>query len=312
MKTYLISGGAGFLGSNLAIRLIKDGQKVIVVDDLFTGRTENLDEIENNPNYRFINHDIRQPLEVPEKIDFVCNLACPASPPKYYIDPVRTLETSAIGTQNMLDLALGQKARFFHTSTSEVYGDPLEHPQKESYFGNVNPYCKRSCYDEGKRYAEALIYEYRNKKSLDTGIIRIFNTYGPKMDPDDGRVVTNFIKQVLRGEDITVQGDGLQTRSFCYVDDQVDGMLRMINSNHEGPINIGNPDEFTILELAEMVIKQTSSKSKIIHVPAAESDPKQRCPNIILAKQKLDWEPKVKLARGLTKTIEYIKKSIKF
>lgn len=310
MKTYLVTGAAGFLGSNLVIRLIKDGHKVIALDDLFTGRMRNLEEVKDHQSFRFINHDIRKPLEVTEKIDVICNLACPASPPKYYLDPIRTLETSSIGTQNMLKLALLKNARFFHTSTSEIYGDPLEHPQNESYFGNVNPYCKRSCYDEGKRYAEALIYEYRNEKALNTATIRIFNTYGPKMDPDDGRVVTNFIKQALRGEDITVQGDGEQTRSFCYVDDQIDGMVKMINSGEEGPINIGNPDEFTILELADMVIKLTGSKSKIIHIDAAESDPKQRRPDISLAKIKLGWEPKVKLEEGLKKTIDYMKKAI--
>lgn len=310
MKTYLISGAAGFLGSNLSIRLINDGHKVIGVDNLFTGRKQNLSEITDHENFKFINHDIINPLVVDEKVDVVCNLACPASPPKYYIDPIRTLETSSRGAQNMLELALKHQARFFHTSTSEVYGDPLEHPQKESYFGNVNPYCKRSCYDEGKRYAEALIYEYKHEKGLDTAIIRIFNTYGPKMDPDDGRVVTNFIKQALRGEDITVQSDGLQTRSFCYVDDQIEGIIKMIQSKEEGPINIGNPDEFTILELANMVIKMTESKSKIVHVPAAESDPKQRKPDIAAAKSKLDWQPKIKLADGLKETINYMKTQI--
>lgn len=310
MSHYLVTGGAGFLGSNLVIRLIKDGHKVTVVDDFYTGRKNNLKELEGHKNISIIEHNIIKPLNSAEKIDVVCNLACPASPPKYYLDPIRTLETSSRGTKNMLDLALEHGAKFFHTSTSEVYGDPLEHPQKESYFGNVNPYCKRSCYDEGKRYAEALIYEYHNEKNLDTAIIRIFNTYGPKMDPDDGRVVTNFIKQALRNEAITMQGDGTQTRSFCYVDDQIEGMIRMINANEEGPINIGNPDEFTILELADLVIKSIDSKSKIVHMAAAESDPKQRKPDISLAKEKLGWEPKIKLEDGLQKTIEYMKKEI--
>ncbi len=310
MSHYLVTGGAGFLGSNLVIRLIKDEHRVTVIDDFFTGRKENLKEIEGNVNLVVIEHNIIKPYNSKDKIDVVCNLACPASPPKYYLDPIRTLETSSQGTKNMLDLALEHNAKFFHTSTSEIYGDPLEHPQKESYFGNVNPYCKRSCYDEGKRYAEALIYEYHNKKHLDTAIIRIFNTYGPKMDPDDGRVVTNFIKQALRDEDITVQSDGRQTRSFCYVDDQIEGMIRMINTNEEGPINIGNSDEFTILELADLIIKLTGSKSKIIHVAAAESDPKQRKPDITIAREKLGWEPKVKLEEGLKKTIEYMKREI--
>lgn len=310
MKTYLITGAAGFLGSNLTIRLIKDGNKVIALDNLFTGRDRNLEEVKDHPNFTFVNHDIIEPLEIEEHIDVVCNLACPASPPKYYIDPIRTLETSSRGTKNMLDLALKHGARFFHTSTSEIYGDPLVHPQPESYFGNVNPYCKRSCYDEGKRYAEALIYEYKHEKGLNTAIIRIFNTYGPKMDPDDGRVVTNFIKQALRGEDITIQSDGLQTRSFCFVDDQIEGMIKMIESSEEGPINIGNPDEFTMLELADMVISLTGSKSKIIHIPAAESDPKQRKPDITLAKDNLKWKPMVKLEEGLQKTIEYMESEI--
>lgn len=310
MSTYLIAGGAGFLGSNLAVRLIRDRHKVIVVDNLSTGRKSNLEEIKNHKNFQFIKHDILKPLRLKDKIDFVCHLACPASPPKYYIDPVRTLETSSIGTQNLLEFALDKKARFFFTSTSEIYGDPLEHPQKESYFGNVNPYCKRSCYDEGKRYSEALIYEYCHEKGLNTGVIRIFNTYGPKMDPDDGRVVTNFIKQALRGDDITVQGNGKQTRSFCYVDDQIEGMVKMIKSKEEGPINIGNPGEFTILELAELVIRLTGSNSKIIHVPAAESDPKQRKPDISKAKKQLDWRPRVKLREGIKRTIEYMKTQI--
>ncbi|MFA7244308.1 MAG: UDP-glucuronic acid decarboxylase family protein [Patescibacteria group bacterium] len=310
MKTYLITGGAGFLGSNLAIRLIKNGQKVIVVDDLFTGRLKNLAEIKENPNFRFIKHDVRKPLKIDGNVDYVCHLACPASPPVYLIDPIHTLETSAIGTQNMLEFALSKGARFFYTSTSEIYGDPLVHPQKESYFGNVNPYCKRSCYDEGKRYAEALIYEYRRERGLNTGIIRIFNTYGPKMDPDDGRVVTNFIKQALRGEDITVQGDGKQTRSFCYVDDQIDGMIKMIKSNEEGPINIGNPNEFTILELAKIVIDLTKTNSKIVYTAPVESDPKQRRPDIKLAKEKLNWKPKINLREGIKKTMEYLKAEI--
>lgn len=307
MKHYLVTGGAGFLGSNLVKRLIKDGQKVTVLDNLETGFLENLREISKHENYRFVEHDIINPYKSDEKIDYVINLACPASPPKYYRDPIKTLEVNSIGTKNMLELALEHKARFFHTSTSEVYGDPKEHPQKETYFGNVEPYCKRSCYDEGKRYAEALIYEYRHEKGLNTGIIRIFNTYGPGMDPDDGRVVTNFIKQALQGDDITIQDKGQQTRSFCYVDDQIEGMMKMIHSDEEGPINIGNPGEFTVNELADLVLKLTESKSKKINVAPALSDPKLRRPDIALAKEKLGWEPKVQLEEGLKKTIEWLK-----
>ena len=309
MKHYLISGGAGFLGSNLTKRLIGDGNKVTVIDNLQTGSQRNLNQFLENPNFAFIKHDIIEPIELTEHFDYVLNLACPASPPQYYKDPVKTLETNSIGTKNMLEIALKNKARFFHTSTSEVYGDPKEHPQKETYFGNVEPYCKRSCYDEGKRYAEALIYEYRYQKGLDTGVIRIFNTYGPMMDPDDGRVVTNFIKQALRGEDITIQGTGNQTRSFCYVDDQVEGMMKMIHSKEEGPINIGNPGEFTMNELADLVLKLTESKSKKINVEAASSDPKQRRPDITLAKEKLGWEPKIQLEEGINRTIEWFKKN---
>jgi len=309
MKSYLISGGAGFLGSNLAIRLIKEGNKVTILDNLQTGRTNNLKDLENNPNFKFVEHDIIKPFETNEHFDYILNLACPASPPQYYKDPIKTLETNSIGTKNMLDLALKNNARFFHTSTSEVYGNPKEHPQKETYFGNVEPYCKRSCYDEGKRYAEALIFQYRALHGLNTGVIRIFNTYGPRMDPEDGRVVTNFIIQALKGTDITVQGTGEQTRSFCYVDDQIEGIMRMIHSGEEGPINIGNPGEFTILQLAEMILKLTGSKSKIIKVEAALSDPERRRPDISLAKEKLNWEPKVNLEEGLKKTIEWFKKN---
>ena len=307
MKNYLISGGAGFLGSNLVTRLLNEGNKVTVIDNLQTGNKKNLESFTGNPNFKFIKHDIIDPINLDDHFDYVLNLACPASPPKYYKDPVKTLETCSIGTKNMLELALKNKARFFHTSTSEVYGDPLEHPQKETYFGNVEPYCKRSCYDEGKRYAEALIYEYRHEKGANTGFIRIFNTYGPMMDPEDGRVVTNFIFQALNNEDITIQGDGNQTRSFCYVDDQIEGMVQMIHSEEEGPINIGNPGEFTINELAQKVIKLTNSKSKIVYTPPASSDPKQRRPDITLVKKKLGWEPKIELEEGLKRTIEWFK-----
>lgn len=307
MSSYLVSGGAGFLGSNLVARLISEGHSVVVIDNLQTGNRRNLAELEKNANFEFIEHDIIEPLKIAEKFDYILNLACPASPPQYYKDPIKTLETNSIGTKNMLELALKNKARFFHTSTSEVYGNPLEHPQKESYFGNVEPYCKRSCYDEGKRYAEALIWQYRHLCDLNTGIIRIFNTYGPGMDPQDGRVVTNFIRQALEGENITIQGTGEQTRSFCYVDDQIEGMMRMIHSKEEGPINIGNPGEFTILELADLIIKLSNSKSKIVHVEAASSDPERRRPDITSARNKLGWEPKVQLKEGLKKTIDWMR-----
>lgn len=307
MKHYLISGGAGFLGSNLTKRLLDEGNRVMVIDNLQTGKRKNLDQFSNSVNFEFIKHDIIEPLKINEHVDYVCNLACPASPPRYYEDPIHTLGTCSIGTKNMLELALKNNARFFHTSTSEVYGDPLEHPQKETYFGNVQPYCKRSCYDEGKRYAEALIYEYKYEKGLNTGIIRIFNTYGPMMDPCDGRVVTNFIKQALNNEDITIEGDGNQTRSFCYVDDQIDGMIKMIHSDEEGPINIGNPAEFTINQLADLVIKMTDSKSKKIYLPPASSDPKQRKPDIALAEDRLGWKPKISLEKGLEGMISWLR-----
>lgn len=306
-QTILLSGGAGFLGSNLAVRLINDNHQLIAIDDLSTGNRQNLDELLIHPNFKFIKHDIRQPINIDKKFDYVLNLACPASPPRYYEDPIKTLETNSIGTKNMLDLAVKNQARFFQTSTSEVYGNPLEHPQKESYFGNVEPYAKRSCYDEGKRYAEALIWQYRHLHHLDTGIIRIFNTYGPRMDPKDGRVVTNFIDQTLNNQDITIQGTGEQTRSFCYIDDQIEGMLKMIFSKEEGPINIGNPEEFSINQLADLVIKLTNSKSKKIYTVAAVSDPERRRPDISLAKSRLGWEPKVDLEEGLKKTIKWMR-----
>jgi UDP-glucuronate decarboxylase len=308
MKHYLVTGGAGFLGSNLCRRLIKEGQRVSVIDNLETGSKRNIEDLMFDKNFQFFEHDIVEPIKIVEKIDYVLNLACPASPPKYFRDPIKTLETNSLGTKNMLDLALQHGARFFHTSTSEIYGDPKEHPQSESYFGNVQPYCKRSCYDEGKRYAEALIFQYRYEKGLNTGIVRIFNTYGPGMDPEDGRVVSNFINQALRGEDLTIQGDGNQTRSFCYVDDQVEGMMRIIHSKEEGPINIGNPSEFTINELADIVLRLTGSESKKIYIEAVLSDPKQRKPDITMAKTKLGWEPRISLEEGLKETIKWFEK----
>lgn len=308
MKHYVISGGAGFLGSHLTKRLLLEGNKVTVIDNYYTGRKENFLGIDTD-NLIMVNHDICETFDIDGDVDYVCNLACPASPIHYFKAAAETLRVNSIGTENMLKLAKAKGARFFHTSTSEIYGDPLEHPQKESYFGNVQPYCKRSCYDEGKRYAEALIYVYRNNFDVNTGFIRIFNTYGPYMRPDDGRVISTFIIQALKNEDITVQGTGKQTRSFCYVDDQIEAIYRMIYSDCEGPINVGNPVEFTMLELADLVIKLTRSKSKLVFVPLAPSDPKQRKPDITLAKKLLDWEPQVGLEEGLVKTIAYFEKT---
>jgi nucleoside-diphosphate-sugar epimerase len=305
MSRILVAGGAGFLGSHLVDALLKKGEEVICLDNLITGFEKNIESFKNNSNFSFLNYDINKPLEIEGELDIIANLACPASPVDYREHPVETLEVCSTGVKNLLDLALKNKARFFHTSTSEVYGDPAIHPQPESYFGNVNSYGERSCYDEGKRYAEALIYIYHHDFGVDTGIIRIFNTYGPRMQPCDGRVVSNFIRQALSGEDITIYGDGKQTRSFCYVSDQIAGQMKMIYSNEEGPINIGNPGEFTMIELANKVIELTKSKSKIVFKPLPSDDPKQRRPEIGLAKSKLGWEPKISLEEGLKKTISW-------
>lgn len=309
MKTYLLSGAAGFIGSHLAEALLLRGVRVIALDNLLTGTEKNLEKFKDNPNFVFKKHDICKPIKIDEKIDYVLNLACPASPFDYRKYPVETLEVSSVGVKNMLSIAKLNNARFFHTSTSEVYGDPLEHPQKESYWGHVNCYGERSCYDEGKRFAEALIYIYRHDYQLNTGVIRIFNTYGPQMKPFDGRVVSTLIRQALSGEDLTIFGDGKQTRSFCYISDQISAQLKMIHSDLEGPINIGNPKEFTMLELANKVLKLTGSKSKIVFKSLPKDDPTQRKPDISLAKEKLDWEPKVELEEGLKRTIEWFKNS---
>lgn len=308
MRRYLISGGAGFIGSNLTAKLLEDkDNKVYGLDNFITGYKKNIKEFLLSPNYQFIEHDIINPIKLDEKFDYVLNLACPASPVGYRQHPIETLEVSSAGTKNMLEIAQKNDARFFHTSTSEVYGDPLEHPQKESYWGHVNSYGERSCYDEAKRYAEALIYYYKKDFGVNTGMIRIFNTYGPKMDPFDGRVVSNFIRQALKGEDLTIYGKGKQTRSFCYIADQIEAQLKMIHSDLEGPINIGNPNEFTIAKLAEKVIKLTNSKSKLYYSPLPKDDPGQRRPDISLAKEQLNWEPKIQLEEGLSKTIEWFK-----
>lgn len=307
MKCVLVTGGAGFLGSHLCDRLIKSGNYVICLDNFFTGSKENIQHLVGNPNFELEERDIIWPYM--KGVDEIYNLACPASPIHYQFDPVSTTKTSVIGAINMLGLAKRTKARILQASTSEVYGDPIVHPQEESYWGNVNPIGLRSCYDEGKRCAETLFMDYHRQNKVDVKIIRIFNTYGPRMRPDDGRVVSNFIMQALKGEDITIYGDGKQTRSFQYVDDLVEGMIRMMASeNFTGPVNLGNPREFTMLELAELVLKMTNSKSKIIFTPLPSDDPKQRKPDITLAKEKLNgWEPKIRLEEGLIDTIKYFK-----
>lgn len=306
MKKILVTGGAGFLGSHLCGRLLNEGNEVICVDNFFTGNKSNIQHYINS-NYRFevIRHDITFPLYV--EVDEIYNLACPASPIHYQKDPVQTAKTSVIGAINMLGLAKRLNAKIFQASTSEVYGDPTEHPQTESYWGNVNPCGLRSCYDESKRCAETLFFDYHRQCGLDVKVARFFNCYGTKMHPNDGRVVSNFIVQALQDKDITVYGDGLQTRSFCYVDDLIDAIILTMNTDNtfHGPINLGNPCEFTILELAEKVIKKTNSNSKIIHMSLPSDDPKQRKPDITLAKEKLGWEPKINLDEGLDSTIHY-------
>jgi len=306
MKKILVTGGAGFIGSHLCERLLKEGNDVICLDNYFTGSKTNILHLLENPYFDLVRHDITVPYFA--EVDEIYNLACPASPVHYQYNPIKTIKTSVVGAINTLGLAKRVNAKILQASTSEVYGDPEVHPQPESYWGNVNPIGLRSCYDEGKRCAETLFMDYHLQNQVRIKIIRIFNTYGPNMNPNDGRVVSNFIVQALRGEDITIYGDGMQTRSFQYVDDLVEGMIRMMNSGNEfiGPVNIGNPYEFTMLELAETVIKLTGSVSKIIHMPLPLDDPKQRQPNINLANQKLDgWEPKIQLEEGLIKTIEY-------
>ncbi|WP_347396340.1 UDP-glucuronic acid decarboxylase family protein [Parabacteroides leei] len=307
MKQILVTGGAGFIGSHLCERLLKDGNNVICMDNYFTGCKQNVVHLLDNPYFELVRHDVTFPYYV--EVDEIYNLACPASPIHYQFDPVSTTKTSVIGAINMLGLAKRTKARIPQASTSEVYGDPFVHPQEESYWGNVNPIGVRSCYDEGKRCAETLFMDYHRQNKVDIRIIRIFNTYGPRMRPDDGRVVSNFIVQALKGEDITIYGDGKQTRSFQYVDDLIEGMVRMMASeDFTGPVNLGNPREFTMIELAELVLKMTNSKSKIIFTPLPADDPKQRKPNISLAKEKLNgWEPNIRLEEGLVETIKYFK-----
>ena len=306
MKRILVTGGAGFLGSHLCDRLIADGNDVLCLDNLFTGSKDNIRHLLSHPYFEFIRHNVTEPIRL--EVDQIYNLACPASPVHYQFNPIETAKTSVMGALNMLGLARRTKARILQASTSEVYGDPQVHPQPESYWGSVNPIGKRSCYDEGKRLAETLFFDYHRQTGVDIRVIRIFNTYGPRMNPSDGRVVSNFIVQALRGEDITVYGDGTQTRSFCYVDDLIDGMVRMMETeNFTGPVNIGNPGEFTMLELAEKVIRLTGSTSRIIHEPLPSDDPAQRRPVIDLAKDKLGWQPTVNLDDGLERTIAYFR-----
>ncbi|MGE4538932.1 SDR family oxidoreductase [Desulfovibrio sp. JY] len=304
-KRVLVTGGAGFLGSHLCERLINEGCDVICLDNYFTGAKQNVKHLLDNPHFELMRHDITFPLYV--EVDEIFNLACPASPIHYQHDPVQTTKTSVHGAINMLGLAKRLRAKIMQASTSEVYGDPSVHPQPESYWGNVNPIGFRSCYDEGKRCAETLFFDYRRQHNLRIKVARIFNTYGPRMHPNDGRVVSNFIIQALRGEPLTVYGQGQQTRSFCYVDDLIEAFLRLMDTPDDftGPVNTGNPGEFTILELAKMVIEYTGSKSVIDYRPLPKDDPKQRRPDITLAKAKLGWEPKVPLTEGLKKTIEY-------
>ncbi len=310
-KRILVTGGAGFLGSHLCEQLLSKGHEVICVDNFYTGRRANIAHLIRDPYFEVLRHDICFPLYV--EVDEIYNLACPASPIHYQFDPVQTTKTSVHGSINMLGLAKRVKARILQASTSEVYGDPLVHPQTENYWGNVNPVGLRSCYDEGKRCAETLFFDYHRQHKLQIKVARIFNTYGPRMHPNDGRVVSNFIMQALKGEDITVFGEGKQTRSFCYVDDLVDGLIKLMNSPDDftGPVNLGNPVEFTILELAGKVIKMTGSRSQIVFQPLPPDDPTQRQPDISTAKSILNWEPKIQLQKGLKKTIDYFRVLIK-
>lgn len=300
----LVTGGAGFLGSHLCDRLIERGDDVICLDNFFTGSKRNVEHLLPNPRFELIRHDVIEPVLL--EVDRIYNLACPASPVHYQYNAVKTIKTSVMGMINMLGLAKRVRARILQASTSEVYGDPEVHPQREDYWGHVNPIGIRSCYDEGKRVAETLCFDYHRMNAVEIRVMRIFNTYGPRMHPEDGRVVSNFIVQALRGQDITVYGDGSQTRSFCYVDDLLNGMMRLMeHPTMMGPVNIGNPNEFTIRQLAEQVIDLTGSKSKIIEMPLPSDDPKQRKPDITLARQELNWEPTVELREGLVKTIAY-------
>ncbi|MEO1858108.1 MAG: UDP-glucuronic acid decarboxylase family protein [Rubritalea sp.] len=306
----LITGGAGFLGSHLSERLLNEGHEVLCLDNFFTGFKRNVAHLLSNPNFELIRHDVIDPFKF--EVDQIYNLACPASPPHYQHNPIKTTKTSVMGAINSLGLAKRVNARVFQASTSEVYGDPVVHPQTEDYWGNVNPIGIRSCYDEGKRVAETLFFDYHRQNGVDIRVVRIFNTYGPRMNPDDGRVVSNFIAQALRGEDITIYGDGTQTRSFCYVDDLIEGFVRLMNQDQvTGPVNIGNPNEFTMLELAEKVIAKVGGSTKLTFHPLPGDDPKQRQPDITQAQKYLDWQPTVSLDEGLDRTIAYFRDLLK-
>lgn len=310
MKKILVTGGAGFIGNHLCRKLLTDGHQVICLDNFFTGLKKNIQDLQKNLNFKLIEHDIIDPIDI--NVDEIYNLACPASPPHYQFDPIKTIKTSVLGIINMLNLAKKYNAKILQASTSEIYGNPLIHPQEENYWGNVNPIGIRSCYDEGKRCAETLMMDYNRQYGIKTRIVRIFNTYGPNMDINDGRVVSNCIVQALKGENITVYGDGSQTRSFCYVEDLTTGLIKMMNNSQDfiGPVNLGNPSERTILELVELVLKLTNSQSKIIYCPLPSDDPIKRKPNISLAKKILNWEPQVDIVDGLTQTIDYFKSCI--
>jgi len=306
----LVTGGAGFLGSHLCDRLLKDGHEVVCMDNYFTGSKRNIAHLQNNPNFEFVRHDVIDPFKF--EVDQIYNLACPASPPHYQYNPIKTIKTSVMGSINCLGLAKRLKARVFQASTSEVYGDPQVHPQPESYWGNVNPIGKRSCYDEGKRCAETLFFDYHRENKVDIRVVRIFNTYGPRMHEADGRVVSNFIIQALRGQNITVYGKGSQTRSFCYVSDLIDGFVKFMDQTKiVGPMNLGNPGEFTMLELAELTLKFVGGKSKIVFKPLPADDPKQRKPDVTLAKKTINWKPRIQLEEGLGLTIDYFRSQIK-
>ena len=309
-KRILVTGGAGFLGSHLCERLLNEGNEVISLDNYFTGSKDNIVHLMDNPYFEVIRHDVTMPFFI--EVDEIYNLACPASPIHYQYNAIKTIKTSVMGAINMLGLAKRVRAKVLQASTSEVYGDPKVHPQKEDYWGHVNPIGIRSCYDEGKRCAESLFFSYHRQNDVRIKVMRIFNTYGPRMHPNDGRVISNFIVQALKNKDITIYGDGSQTRSFCYVDDLLDGMIRLMNTpdSFTGPVNVGNPNEFTIKQLAELVIEMTGSCSKLIYKPLPEDDPLQRQPDISLAKEKLDWEPTINLETGLAKTIEYFRKIV--
>ena len=305
----LVTGGAGFLGSHLCERLLQDGNEVVCIDNLFTGQKANIAHLRPNPRFEFVRHDVIDPFKY--EVDQIYNLACPASPPHYQYNPIKTIKTSVMGAINCLGLAKRLKARVFQASTSEVYGDPSVHPQPESYWGNVNPIGRRSCYDEGKRCAETLFFDYHRENKVDIRVVRIFNTYGPRMHPNDGRVVSNFIVQALQGDDLTLYGDGTQTRAFCYVDDLIEGFVRFMGQTETvGPMNLGNPGEFTMLQLAEKTLQLVGGPSRIVYRPLPADDPRQRRPDITLAKRVLQWAPAVDLEEGLRRTIAYFKTKI--